>query len=112
MRVFDNLINNTDRNYTNILYDPNWRLWLIDHTRAFGRSKELPDQKRLVRCSRSLWEKLQSLDKKIIKETMEPYMGSVEISRIMDRRDKIVNHFKEKIKKEGEENVLFDYPKP
>jgi len=112
MRVFDNLINNTDRNLTNILYDPNWRLWLIDHTRAFGRSKELPDHKRLRKCSRSLWKKLQSLDKRLVKEKLRPYMGSVEISRIFYRRDEIVNHFKEKITAEGEENVLFIYPKP
>jgi len=32
-RVFDNLINKFDRNQTNILIDPNWRMILIDHTR-------------------------------------------------------------------------------
>ncbi len=110
MRVFDNLINNTDRNQGNVLFDSNWNLWLIDHTRAFGRNLELPNQQKLVKCSRPLWEKLQSLDRRIVEEKLKPYMGSVEISRIFDRRDKIVNHFKEKIKTEGEENVLFDYP--
>jgi len=110
MRVFDNLINNIDRNLTNILYDPNWKLWLIDHTRAFGRNRNLPDEKRLRKCSRSLWKKLQSLDGKSVDEIMRPYMGRVEITRIFDRRDEIVKHFKEKMKKEGEENVLFTYP--
>ena len=37
MEVFDNLINNFDRNQTNILIDPNWQLILIDHTRSFAR---------------------------------------------------------------------------
>jgi hypothetical protein len=35
MRVFDQLIYNTDRNTGNVLYDTGWRLWGIDHTRAF-----------------------------------------------------------------------------
>jgi hypothetical protein len=35
VRVFDQLIYNTDRNLGNLLIDKNWRLWMIDHTRAF-----------------------------------------------------------------------------
>ena len=31
MQVFDQLIANTDRNQTNILYDKDWKLWMIDH---------------------------------------------------------------------------------
>ena len=31
MQVFDQLIANTDRNQTNILYDRDWKLWMIDH---------------------------------------------------------------------------------
>ena len=112
MRVFDNLINNIDRNLTNILYGPDWKLWLIDHTRAFGRNKELPDPKRLRRCSRFLWEQLQSLDSRLVKEKLRPYMDSMEIASLFDRRDKIIKFFKEKIEKEGEDNILFEYPKP
>lgn len=112
MRVFDNLINNIDRNLTNIVFDPEWRVFFIDHTRAFGRSLQLPDPKRLRKCSRPLWEKLQSLDKNLVEEKLKPYMGPIEISRIFDRRDEIVKHFKAKIAREGEENVLFDYPEP
>jgi hypothetical protein len=110
MRVFDNLINNTDRNQGNVLYDSNWNLWLIDHTRSFGRGQGLPNEKRLLKCSRPLWKKLQSLDRKRVKEKLKPYMGPLEILRIFDRRDKIVKLFKEKIRTVGEENVLFDYP--
>ena len=111
MRVFDNLINNIDRNFTNILYDSNWRLWFIDHTRAFGRNSKLPNKERLRRCSGSLWKKLQSLDDRLVEETLKPYMGRVEISKLLSRRDKIIKLFKEKIEKKGESNVLFDYGK-
>jgi hypothetical protein len=35
VRVFDQLIYNTDRNQGNLLITPEWKVWLIDHTRAF-----------------------------------------------------------------------------
>ena len=46
MRVFDELIQNRDRNQGNILWTKDWTLWMIDHTRAFRLGKELlkPDQ--------------------------------------------------------------------
>ena len=40
MNVFDALIYNTDRNRGNILITPDWRLWMIDHTRAFRRNPD------------------------------------------------------------------------
>ena len=33
--VFDELIQNRDRNQGNLLWTKDWTLWLIDHTRAF-----------------------------------------------------------------------------
>ena len=46
MRVFDELIQNRDRNQGNILWTNDWTMWLIDHTRAFRLGKELlkPEQ--------------------------------------------------------------------
>ena len=41
MRVFDQLISNVDRNVGNIIYTKDWRLWPIDHTRAFRKNTEL-----------------------------------------------------------------------
>jgi len=40
-RVFDELIQNTDRNSGNTLWTTDWRMWLIDHTRAFRLGTEL-----------------------------------------------------------------------
>ena len=48
MKVFDQLIFNTDRNATNILYDKDWHLWMIDHTRAFRLSHKLKERKRWI----------------------------------------------------------------
>ena len=41
LRVFDELIANTDRNQGNMLIDSRWKLWLIDHSRAFRTSSDL-----------------------------------------------------------------------
>ena len=35
MKMFDNLISNSDRNKGNLLVDDDWHLYLIDHSRAF-----------------------------------------------------------------------------
>ncbi|MEE8400202.1 MAG: hypothetical protein V3S89_14410 [Desulfobacterales bacterium] len=112
MWVFDYLINNIDRHLDNILYDPDWQLWLIDHTRAFGRDPGLLVKGKLRRCSRSMWTKLQSLDDQVISQTLEPYMGRKEINALLSRRKEIVSRLKEKIRKEGETKVLFDYENP
>ena len=51
--VFDALIHNIDRNQGNLLIDPDWNLWLIDHTRAFLALPDLPGR-RLVMVRSSM----------------------------------------------------------
>ena len=41
MKVWDELIQNKDRNAGNIIWTSDWSMWLIDHTRAFRLGKEL-----------------------------------------------------------------------
>ena len=41
LRVFDELIQNRDRNAGNILWTRDWTMWLVDHTRAFRLGKDL-----------------------------------------------------------------------
>jgi hypothetical protein len=110
MRVFDNLINNFDRNQTNMLYDSNWQLWFIDHTRAFGDEKRLPKPKELRRCSVSLWEKLQALDAGLLKRVVGPYIGERRVAAVMARRDKILSHLRKRMASEGKDAVLFHMP--
>ena len=57
MYLFDELISNIDRNQGNIVYTKDWRLWLIDHTRAFRKNSTLkvPARSRAAtgRCSKA-----------------------------------------------------------
>jgi len=110
MHVFDNLINNFDRNQTNILFDSNWQIWLIDHTRAFGQEKKLPNPEELRRCSISLWEKLQAMDADQLTKTVGPYIGKRGVAAVMARRDKILSHLRKRMASEGRDAVLFYMP--
>jgi hypothetical protein len=93
MKVFDQLIYNTDRNQTNILYDKDWKLWMIDHTRAFRTSKNLLDEKGLERCDRQLLESMKLLKESDLKRELTKWLRPAEISAILVRRDKIVGYF-------------------
>lgn len=105
--LFDNLINNIDRNIGNMLVDPEWTVWMIDHTRSFGRERKLIDPTRLKRCEPELWRRLTALDDATIRRTLQPWMGRFEIDSLLDRRRQIIKIVRQHIAEEGEEKVFF-----
>jgi hypothetical protein len=112
MRVFDNLINNVDRNQGNILLAADGRVWLIDHTRSFARGARLPAPQDVLSCSRGFWERLQALDEAILVARLERYLGTAEIRAILTRRDHLVELLRDRIARYGEGQVLFDWDEP
>lgn len=112
MRVFDNLINNIDRNQGNLLVDAQWKLWLIDHTRAFGRDSALPQPETVRRCSRPLWEAIRGLDKSKIEQRLSSYLSAAEIRALIGRQQELIELLEQKISELGEERVLFNYGDP
>ncbi len=108
MYVFDNLIGNTDRNLGNILIDRSWRLWLIDHTRAFVTSRALPDPGRITRCERNLYASLEGLDEAEVTSALSPYLNRREIRALLARRDAIVKRLDKEIAARGADAVLYD----
>ena len=109
MHIFDNLVYNTDRNMGNILIDPNWKLWMIDHTRAFRRYPDLMETSRIVICERGLFEKLQQLNEAALKAALKDSLRSYEIEAILKRRDKLVTLIREVIADRGEDKTLFTW---
>jgi hypothetical protein len=107
-RVFDQLIYNTDRNLGNLVITKDWRIWLIDHTRAFRMMKDLKSTKDLVQCDRRLLSKLRELNTDVLKKALGKYLNPSEIEGLLARRDKIVSFFEEQIARKGETEVLFD----
>jgi hypothetical protein len=107
VRVFDQLIYNTDRNLGNLVIAKDWDIWMIDHTRAFRLHKKLKEERVLVKCDRKLLESLRSLHQASLAE-LKPFLTSPEISAVLARRDRIVEVFDAKVKQSGEAAVLYD----
>jgi len=112
MYVFDNLIANSDRNQGNLLIDRSWNIWFIDHTRAFKRSSTLIYRDKLTQCERQLWTALREVDEETLRQRVEPYLESQEISKLLTRRRLLIRHIQSLINKNGEEEVLFDLRPP
>jgi hypothetical protein len=107
MRIFDNLINNQDRNQTNILYNENWEMILIDHTRSFARDQTLYQPEKVTRCSRGLWHALRHLDEAHIRELLSPYLKADEIDALFVRQQRLIELIQDLIIRNGEEEVLY-----
>ena len=112
MRVFDNLINNIDRNTGNMLVDSFGYLWLIDHTRSFGRDKSLPRPETITRCSNRLYEAIQNLDESAVEAELGELLSKGEIKAIFARRSELLKKIDERIATRGSNQVLFDYGDP
>ncbi len=93
MRVFDALIYNADRNQGNILYTPgDWKLHLIDHTRAFrlstGRPPGLVDVPLVIEPE--LRTRLAALNEEQMKQALGGLLSNAQIGAILKRRDKLL----------------------
>jgi hypothetical protein len=93
LRVFDQLIANTDRNLGNLLITNDWRLWAIDHTRAFRRNPEPTSFGSLTQVDRTMLKKMKELTREALKKELGGYLGSPEIGALLSRRDVIVKLF-------------------
>jgi hypothetical protein len=109
MRIWDELIQNRDRNQGNILWTHDWTMWLIDHTRAFRLGKDLLKPAELSRIDRGFLERLKSLTEESIEKAVAGSLTKDEREAILHRRDKIVRHFEDRVGKIGEAAVLFDF---
>jgi hypothetical protein len=111
VRMFDQLIYNFDRNLGNLLIDKDWRVWMIDHTRAFKVFDRLKEEKNLGRvCERHFLDKLRGLDRASLKTAMKDLLVDGQIDGLLKRRDRIVQFYDSKIAALGEQTVLYDLP--
>jgi hypothetical protein len=117
-RAFDNLIANADRNEGDVLYTQDWRMLLIDHSRAFYTSKKYtnkllfdenskPTPYPMKSLPRTFVDKLKSLNFEIIKDVAGEYLTDKEIECILLRRDLIIENLNQRIEKLGEAAVLY-----
>jgi hypothetical protein len=102
-RVWDNLTANIDRNQGNLLMDDGWNLILIDHSRAFTASMNMPFP--MNKIDKEFYEKLKALDEATIKAGLGKWLFDGP-KPILKRRDKIVEHFDKMLAQYGEAAVF------
>ena len=118
MWAFDNLIANEDRHTGNIFITKDWRIILPDHSRSFRTSskftknliyteKHRKGPKITKELPRSFYDKLKSLNFKIIRDAVGEYLTEREIHAVLVRRDLILKDVEGRIKKLGEDKVLY-----
>jgi hypothetical protein len=111
VRIFDQLIENSGRNAASLLIDEDWRVWMIQHSRAFKVSARLKSPRSLgARCPRALLAGLRALDKPTIERAMAGVLDTRQVDGLLARRDAILRHFDERIAASGEAVVLYDLP--
>jgi hypothetical protein len=111
MRVFDELISNRDRNMGNLVWTTDWKMWMIDHTRAFRLGDELQRPAALLRVERSLLENMRRLTAAEVAKVVESHLTRAEVGAVIERRDVIVKLFDAKIAERGEAPILFTLPR-
>jgi hypothetical protein len=107
MFVFDNLIFNADRNAGNILAGEHYRLWLIDHTRAFQPSPELMSPDKVERLSRRAWARLLETSEEELADATREYLDPDQVVALKRRRQLLVGHIRSLIEERGEGAVLY-----
>jgi hypothetical protein len=107
LRLFQKLIADTDyRNLTNVLVDPDFRLYKIDSSRAFRNAGKLMEEQELNHFSRAVLDRLRELTEDELKNALGSWLDKAQIKGLVKRRDRIVALADEMIQEQGEEAVL------
>jgi hypothetical protein len=102
MKLFDQLIGNIDRNQGNLLYDHEYHLILIDHSRAFTGVRNLKRMATVSRVDREFWERIEALTEEQLQEALGPWLGRGEIRAVLARRDLMRNHIEKLVAQRGQ----------
>ena len=94
LRMFDQLIDNTDRNIGNTLITTRWRIWAIDHTRAFRYSKTLRNPASLTGIDRQVLARLEALDFDTVKRAVGGHINDGDVRNLLLRRDAMLEHYR------------------
>jgi hypothetical protein len=104
MKMFDDLISNSDRNKGNLIVDADWHIYLIDHSRAFVTDVKLPQE--LQNIDRALWAKMLALDEAGLKASMGAWLDGRQIQALLRRRDLMKKKIDALVAKHGD-SVFF-----
>lgn len=111
MRLFDALILNVDRRQENWMVDKDtFRLYLIDHSRAFRDRRQLPEDfsDQLVRMDRSLYDNLAALDEERLIDLFAGLTTGAQIESLLARRDLILQKIDQDRQVYGDQVIFID----
>ena len=86
-KMFHNLIGDIDPNLGNWLIDPEWRVTLIDQSRALTDTTRLVHEMQQV--DRALWERMLALTADGLARDLSRWLEPREIRAILERRDRM-----------------------
>jgi hypothetical protein len=110
-RLFHELIGDYDFNMTNTLITKDWRVWLIDFTRAFRLAKTLQYPDEVTRVDRKLMANLRALNRETLQAKLGRWLSKAEIDAVIVRRDVLAGILDKHIAAKGEAAVLYDLPR-
>lgn len=106
-RAFTALVADTDRNLGNQLVTADFRLWLIDFTRAFRHTMELKSPALLRRVDRRFYDRLKALREEDVEARLSPWVDGLARKALLARRDALVEHFAVLADQRGDTSVVF-----
>lgn len=108
VRLLHQLAYNADfLNVRNVLSDPSFRVYAVDNSRAFRIQRTLLAADDLVCFSRSVLERLKTIDRAVLHEHLAPWLDDTQIEGLLARRDLILAIVEKRVQDKGEGAVLF-----
>ena len=107
VKLFSQLVHDTDRNQSNVLITRSWRVWTIDFTRAFRPWPALRSTEGLVRCDREVYKELRAMTFEELEAATGDVLEPREIEGVLARRDLLVAHYEKLLSERGEAAVLY-----
>lgn len=107
MVVFAELVRDTDRNRGNVVYTRDWKVMMIDFTRAFRLQQTLRVPDALQTCDRQLLEALRAMTKDAVAGAVDGTLTAFEIDALFARRALIIARFERLVAERGEAAVLY-----
>lgn len=103
-RMFDDLIGNDDRNQGNLLIDGDGHLCLIDASRAFTSSTNLP--LKLEKIDAPLWGRIAALTEASLTAALGEWLEPTQIRAMLERREKIKKEIDKLVAAQGASKVF------
>lgn len=108
VRLLHQLTFNTDaRNIRNVLFDPTFRVYAVDFSRAFAPYSDLRSPSELERFPRAALERMRAFDRQLLGEKLGRWLTGRQIDTMLKRRDKILALAERLVAEKGEAGVLY-----